>query len=129
MQRAKRVKDRAPDLFEAVRTNGLSLGAAERELKRREKHAKVMGKRSDTPQLDGDKSVGGYIKNLFSLLHYDDQQIYNTRDDEAVFELMLNMKIDLPEDKWETVLKSAIQKTKVAEKELALTELKALLAD
>lgn len=99
----------------------------ERELKRREKHAKV-GTNKD-PVGDGDKSVSGYIKNLFSLLHYDDQQVYNTRDDEAVFELLLNMKIDLPEDKWETVLKSAIQKTKVAEKELALTELKAHLAD
>lgn len=98
----------------------------ERELKRREKHAKVGDK---APVGDGDKSVSGYIKNLFALLHYDDQQVYNTRDDEAVFELLLNMKIDLPEDKWETVLKSAIQKTKVAEKELALTELKALIAD
>ena len=103
----------------------------ERELKRREKHAKVTTKRADgTASVgDGDKSVGGYIKNLYALLQYDDQQIYNTRDDEDVFELMLNMKIDLPEEKWEAVLKSAIQKTKVAEKELALTELKALLAD
>jgi hypothetical protein len=99
----------------------------ERELKRREKHAKVTGDKS--PVGDGDKSVSGYIKNLFALLHYDDQQVYNTRDDEAVFELLLNMKIDLPEDKWETVLKSAIQKTKVAEKDLALAELKAHLAD
>ena len=103
----------------------------ERELKRREKHAKVTTKRADGTATvgDGDKSVGGYIKNLVALLQYDDQQIYNTRDDEDVFELLLNMKEDLPEEKWEAVLKSAIQKTKVAEKELALTELKAHLAD
>jgi hypothetical protein len=100
----------------------------ERELKRREKHAKVGAKREGSPD-DADKSVSGYIKSLVALLQYDDQQIYNTRDDEDVFELLLNMKVDLPEDKWETVLKSAIQKTKVAEKELALTELKDLIAD
>lgn len=46
-----------------------------------------------------------------------------------MFELLLTMKADLPEKQWETVLRSAIQKTKVVEKDLALTELKALLAD
>ena len=101
----------------------------ERELKRREKHAKATAKSTDAGGAEGGASVSGYIKNLVALLHYDEQQIYNTKDDEAVFELLLNMKIDLPEEKWETVLKSAIQKTKVTEKELALSELKAMLAD
>ena len=102
----------------------------ERELKRREKHAKGTTKSPDGTTGTGEApSVSAYIKNLFALFHYDAQQIYNTKDDEAVFELLLNMKIDLPEDKWEAVLKSAIQKTKVTEKDLALSELKAMLAD
>ena len=99
----------------------------ERELKRREKHAKVTAKRTDGP--DPGTSVSSYIKNLHALLQHDDQVIYNTKDDEDVFELLLNMKVDLPEKQWDTVLKSAIQKTKVTEKELAFNELKAMLAD
>jgi hypothetical protein len=109
----------------------------ERELKRREKHARVPERLSGeaTPPAEGTVpptgglSVSEYVRNLLALLHYDDQQIYNARDDESVFELLLTMKADLPEKQWETVLRSAVQKTKVVEKELALTELRALLAD
>ena len=103
----------------------------ERELKRREKHERA-GKKS--PDDVGEVALSGgsvkdYIKNLVALLEYDDHQVYNTRDDENVFELLLNMKNDLPEKQWDTVIKTAIQKTKVAEKELAFVELKALIAD
>ncbi len=98
----------------------------ERELKRREKHAKTAERKPGEP---GGNSVSDYVRNLVTLLQYDEEQIYNTRDDEDVFELLLEMKAELAEKHWETVLKSAIQKTKVAQKEQALTELKALLAD
>jgi hypothetical protein len=101
----------------------------ERELKRREKHAKVHAARADGSAPAEGISVSDYIKRLVALLQYDDHQIYNTRDDEDVFELLLNMKIDLPEKQWDTVLKSAVQKTKVEQKELALSELKELMAD
>ncbi len=102
----------------------------ERELKRREKHAKVGAPREpgEAPPVEG-TSVGDYIRRLVALLEFDDHQIYNTRDDENVFELLLNMKTDLPEKQWDVVLKSAIQKTKVEMKEQALTELKELMAD
>lgn len=112
----------------------------ERELKRREKHAKAPDRLTGTAAAPGDGAVapaapvGGltvseYVRNLLALFHYDEQQIYNTRDDDDVFELLLTMKADLPEKQWETVLRSAIQKTKVIDKDLALAELKALLAD
>lgn len=111
----------------------------ERELKRREKHAKTPERKTGDASGEagaaapaapaGGLTVSEYVRNLLALLQYDDQQIYNTRDDDDVFELLLTMKADLPEKQWETVLRSAIQKTKVVEKDLALTELKALLAD
>jgi hypothetical protein len=105
----------------------------ERELKRREKHARVGGASTpgDSPAAAPERgtTVSDYIKNLVALFEYDDHQIYNTRDDENVLELLLDMKAALPEKNWDTVLKSAIQKTKVEEKELALSELKALMAD
>jgi hypothetical protein len=107
----------------------------ERELRRREKHAKVAPRPAGegAPPAEtvaaGGLTVSEYVHSLLALLQYDAQQIYNTRDDDNVFELLLTMKADLPEKHWETVLRSAIQKTKVVEKDLALTELKALLAD
>ncbi len=110
----------------------------ERELKRREKHAKTPERgpgdgadagSSAAVAITGGLTVSEYVRNLLALFEYDEQQIYNTRDDDDVFELLLTMKADLPEKQWETVLRSAIQKTKVVEKDLALTELKALLAD
>ena len=48
--------------------------------------------------------------------------------DDEVLELLMSMKEDLPEEKWETVLRSTGRKTKVSEKELALNELKESLA-
>lgn len=109
----------------------------ERELKRREKHARVVAKPDEVGTPDagapapivGGLTVSEYVRNLLALLHYDEQQVYNARDDDNVFELLLTMKADLPEKQWETVLRSAVQKTKVVEKDLALTELRALLAD
>jgi hypothetical protein len=99
----------------------------ERELRRREKRDKVKARRDK----DGDTKAtpGAYIKDLFGLLQYDEHQIYNTQDDEDIFELLLNMKSDLEEKHWDSVLRGAIRKTKVAEKETAFTELKALLAE
>jgi len=99
----------------------------ERELKRREKHATAHVK-PDTPVVR-DVSVSGYIRGLYELLHYDQHQIYNTLDDENVLGLLLDMKTDLPEKQWDTVLRSAIQKTKVEMKDLAFNELKSMLAD
>lgn len=108
----------------------------ERELRRREKHAKTAPRlAADGTAVapvaipEGGLTVSEYVHSLLALLQYDEQQIYNTRDDDNVFELLLTMKADLPEKHWEAVLRSAIQKTKVVEKDLALTELKALLAD
>jgi hypothetical protein len=96
----------------------------ERELKRREKKTRVATQRDDQ-----DISPGGYIDTLVSLLHHDGTQIFNATDDEDVMELLLSMKEDLEEKHWDGVLRGAIRKTKVAQKDLAFTELKSVLAD
>ena len=72
-------------------------------------------------------SVGFYTAALGELLQFDDYQIYNTADDEDIFELFMSMKDDLPEKQWETVLRSAIRKTSVKQKDDALAELKLIL--
>lgn len=98
----------------------------ERELRRREKKVRVAERREG--KAGGDATPSAYIKDLFGLLQYDDHQIYNATDDDDVLELLLTMKEELDEKHWDSVLRSAIRKTKVQEKELAFTELKASLA-
>lgn len=95
----------------------------ERELRRREKKVRVSER--ERP----DASPSAYIAELVETFHYDDQMIYNTQDDEDVLELLMNMKEDLPEKDWDGVLRSAIRKTKVSQKDVAFTELKALLTE
>ena len=95
-----------------------------RELKRQEKHEKTRSK-----HLDGGRGFGvrEYAKHLVDLLRYDDNHIYNTREDESILDLMIDMKEELPEEQWDIVLKKAIRMTKVSEKDLAFHELKAAL--
>lgn len=94
----------------------------ERELRRREKKTKVAARRDDKKS-----TPGMYIQDLLELLEYDEHQIYNTLEDEDILELLLNMKSELPEKQWDGVLKGAIRKTKVAEKDVAFSELRSLL--
>lgn len=97
----------------------------ERELRRREKKVRVTDRKTERP----DASPSAYIQELVDTFHFDDQVIYNTQDDEEVLELLMSMKEDLPEKDWDGVLRSAIRKTKVSQKDVAFTELKALLTE
>ena len=99
----------------------------ERELKRREKQGRVAARREDGREV-GDASPGGFIKELLAKFEHDDHQIYNTAGDDNVLEVLMAMKEELPEKHWDSVLRSAIRKTKVQEKELAFNELKESLA-
>jgi hypothetical protein len=95
----------------------------ERELRRREKQGRVAARREDG-RAPGDASPGAFIKDLLGRLEHDDHQIYNTHGDDSVLEVLMAMKEELPEKHWDEVLRSAIRKTKVTEKELAFNELK-----
>lgn len=93
-----------------------------REIRRQQKKAKIANKRDESA---GD--VKTYAQNLFNLLQYDENCIFNTREDEDLLELFLGFKDEIPEDKWEQVLRKAIRMTKVADKDSAYTELRAAL--
>ncbi|MEM6296437.1 MAG: hypothetical protein AAGA54_34540 [Myxococcota bacterium] len=99
----------------------------ERELKRREKKSAVESRRVGNRD-DADATPGGYIQALLETFQYDKTTIYNAVGDDDILEIMMSMKEDLPEKQWESVLRSAIRKTKVSDKELAFTELKETLA-
>jgi hypothetical protein len=96
----------------------------ERELKRVQKRQKLGEKRdaSRPPQ-----TIGAYIKDLGALLRHDGNVIYNTLDDEEILELFENMKEDIPEEKWETVIRKAVNATKVTERDTAVEQLCSLI--
>lgn len=96
----------------------------ERELKRAQKKQRLGEKReADRPP----QSVGAYIKGLKELLRHDGEVIYNTLDDEDILELFENMQEDIPEEKWDTVIRKAVNSTKVPTREQAVEELRSLL--
>lgn len=96
----------------------------ERELKRAQKRQRLGEKREAGRE---PQSVGAYIKGLKELLRHDDQVIYNTLDDEDILELFENMQEDIPEAKWDTVIRKAVNATKVPERDKAVDELRSLL--
>ncbi|MCR9141325.1 MAG: hypothetical protein NXI24_03675 [bacterium] len=93
----------------------------ERELRRSEKKVeRIQGEGAGG-------SVGSYIERLFGLFRYDQSEIFNTAESLEILELLEQMKEDIPEKKWPDVLKKAIKKTQVAQKDKAMEELKELI--
>ncbi len=95
----------------------------ERELRRRKKKDEIQSKRGGSDLL----SVGDYINSLFGLFFFDSKKIYNTLDSEEILELIENMKANIEEKQWENVLRKAIRKTKVQEKDKAFSDLNSLI--
>lgn len=96
----------------------------ERELRRSEKKAEVISRKSEN--FKAKNTVGGYIDELFSLFFFNDDQIFNIETEEKIFELIEDVKTDVPEKNWDNVLRKAIKKTGVKEKEKAFQQLKGL---
>lgn len=92
----------------------------ERELKRSLKKDDVLRRKAGS---GAGLTVGNYIEQLFMLFRYDENDIFNTTDDINVLELLEGMKVDQPEKQWDTILRKAIGRTKIANKEKAYNEL------
>ena len=97
----------------------------DREIKRSRKKEALLQKKAE--QRD-DKSVGEFINKLYSLFYHDEQKIYNL-DSEEIKELVAEIQITLPETKWETVLRKAVRKSKITQREGAFQQLKSYLSD
>jgi hypothetical protein len=93
----------------------------ERELRRTEKKSRPAGKGERE-----EMSVSDYIEALFGLFRYDAQEIFNTSEDLAILEVLENMKEDHPEKQWDVIIRKAVNKTKVIEKDRAYEELRQL---
>ena len=100
----------------------------DREFKRARKKEELIEKR-----LEGrsERSVGDYIKKLYSLFYHDDKKIYNLKDNADILTLLSEMKEDLPDSKWDSVLMKALKETKIEvnQRDAAFKELKAYMTD
>ena len=97
----------------------------EREYKRTQKKQDVLDRKAQTKGKT--KKIGEYIDELAAMFRHDLEQIYNINDNLDILELLEQMKQDIPEKQWENVLRKAIKKTGIVQKENAYNQLKDLV--
>jgi len=96
----------------------------ERELKRAQKKVDRIQKSDSGEQK---LTIGVYINNLYSLFFHDAEKIYNINQSEEILELLEDMKDNIPEEKWDTVLRKAVKKAQIKSREEAVKQLLSLL--
>ena len=99
----------------------------ERELRRSQKKEDVQSRKSES--FKSKNTVGEFISSFAELFFYNDDQIFNIQTEVKIYELLEELKQDIPEKNWDTVLRKAIKKTGVREKDLAYNQLKELMQD
>jgi hypothetical protein len=95
-----------------------------RELKRIEKRDRSKDRRED--EREG-RSIGDFIKAFVELFIHTEEQIFNILKDERILDLVIELREELPEDKWEVVFRKAVRKTKVKKQKEAVEELCTML--
>jgi hypothetical protein len=96
----------------------------DREFNREKKRKEVLDRRNGKKEI----TVGDYIEKLASLFFHDGKKIFNiTSNNDAVIDLLETMKLELPEKQWENVIRKAVRKTAVTEREAAVKELKEIV--
>jgi len=96
----------------------------DREFAREKKRKEVLDRRQGKKEI----TVGDYIERLAALFYHDGKKIFNTTtNNDPVVDLLETMKLELPEKQWENVIRKAVKKTGVVERELAVKELKEIL--
>ena len=95
------------------------------DLERKERDIKRAMKKEERVAKGGgaEKSVGDYINELHSFFFHDETKIYNISVDERIPDLLEEMMVDMDEKQWETIIRKAVRKTGVKEKEPAIKDL------
>lgn len=92
----------------------------DRDLRKSRKKEEVLARKMEKSE----KSVGDYINELCELFFHDGTKIYNIDMSEEILDLLEEMKMELEEKNWMNVLKKAVKKSGVKEKEAAVQQLK-----
>ena len=94
----------------------------ERELRRARKKAERIEKGGGV-----DRKPGDYIDELSGMFFHNEVKIYNILNNDEILEFLMDMKEELEEKHWDAVIRKAVKKTKVSEREEAIKELFGLL--
>jgi len=98
------------------------LARKDRDLKKARKKEEVLARKTSKSE----KSVGDYINELNDLFYHDGKKIYNIEISEDILDLLEEMKMELEEKNWMNVIKKAVKKSGVTEKDLAIEQLKGM---
>ncbi len=96
----------------------------EREVKRVHKRDALAQKRQQDTE---GETPGFYIDKLFSLFRYDQSEIFNTQNDISILEVLEEVREKISSKKWDDILRKAIKKSGVKERDKAFMELRELL--
>ncbi|QEN04888.1 hypothetical protein EW093_09275 [Thiospirochaeta perfilievii] len=92
----------------------------DRDLRKARKKEEVLARKMEK----NEKTVGDYINELNSLFFHDGTKIYNIEMSDEILDLLDEMKEELEEKNWMNVIRKAVKKSGVKEKESAITQLK-----
>jgi len=91
----------------------------DREIRRARKREMVLERKSQRES----RSAGDYISLLSEHFFYDDERIYNIEQSEDILMLLEAMKDDIPDKQWPNVIRKAVKKTKIKQKDTAIKQL------
>lgn len=100
------------------------------DLQKRERELRAAQKKKERIEKYGEKAektVGDYINELHDLMFHDETRIYNAKESIEILEFFEEMKTSMDESQWENVIRKAIKKTGVKERETAFNDLMQLL--
>ncbi len=97
------------------------LARRDREIKKARKREMVLERKGSREN----RSPGDFINELHEQFFFDTEKIYNIEMSEEILMLLEEMKEELPEKQWPNVLRKAVKKTGVKQKDAAIN----LLAD
>lgn len=98
------------------------LARRDREIKKAQKREMVLERKGQRES----RTAGDYINLFVENFFFDAEKIYNINMSEEILELLEELKEELPEKQWPNVLRKAVKKTKVKQKDEALQELSSL---
>ncbi len=95
------------------------LARRDREIKKARKREMVLERKGQRES----RSPGDYINLFGELFFHDAEKIYNIDVSEDILMLLEEMKEDLPEKQWPNVIRKAVKKTRVKQKDEAIIQL------
>jgi hypothetical protein len=110
--------------FEEGDMKSTEIARRDREFNREKKRKEVLDRRNGKKAI----TVGDYIEKLASLFYHDGKKIFNiASNNDTVLDLLETMKLELPEKQWDNVIRKAVRKTAIVERETAVNELKGIV--